>query len=48
VGDRQPAQFAKACRRYQGVAPSDFRAGGRSAQALRARPEGLRPVYRAA
>src|SRR4051794_30887559 len=30
VGYRQPAQFAKAFRRYQGVAPSDFRAGTRS------------------
>ena len=30
VGYRQPAQFAKAFRRYQGVAPSDFRSGGRS------------------
>src|SRR3954447_83004 len=29
VGYRQPAQFAKAFRRYQGVAPSDFRAGTR-------------------
>jgi AraC-like DNA-binding protein len=29
VGYRQPAQFAKAFRRYQGVAPSDFRASGR-------------------
>src|SRR3954453_22232357 len=29
VGYRQPAQFAKAFRRYQGVAPSDFRANGR-------------------
>jgi AraC family transcriptional regulator, regulatory protein of adaptative response / methylphosphotriester-DNA alkyltransferase methyltransferase len=28
VGYRQPAQFAKAFRRYQGVAPSDFRASG--------------------
>ena len=28
VGYRQPAQFAKAFRRYQGVAPSDFRSGG--------------------
>ena len=28
VGYRQPAQFAKAFRRYQGLAPSDFRAGG--------------------
>jgi AraC family transcriptional regulator, regulatory protein of adaptative response / methylphosphotriester-DNA alkyltransferase methyltransferase len=28
VGYRQPAQFAKAFRRYQGVAPSDFRANG--------------------
>ena len=27
VGYRQPAQFAKAFRRYQGVAPSDYRAG---------------------
>ena len=26
VGYRQPAQFAKAFRRYQGVAPSNFRA----------------------
>ena len=29
VGYRQPAQFAKAFRRYQGVAPSAFRSGGR-------------------
>jgi AraC family transcriptional regulator, regulatory protein of adaptative response / methylphosphotriester-DNA alkyltransferase methyltransferase len=28
VGYRQPAQFAKAFRRYLGVAPSDYRAGG--------------------
>jgi AraC family transcriptional regulator, regulatory protein of adaptative response / methylphosphotriester-DNA alkyltransferase methyltransferase len=28
VGYRQPAQFAKAFRRYRGVAPSDFRASG--------------------
>ena len=28
VGYRQPAQFAKAFRRYQGVAPSAFRTGG--------------------
>jgi AraC-like DNA-binding protein len=28
VGYRQPAQFAKAFRRYQGVAPSAFRATG--------------------
>jgi len=28
VGYRQPAQFAKAFRRYEGVAPSDFRASG--------------------
>ena len=28
VGYRQPAQFAKAFRRYQGVAPSDYRAAG--------------------
>ena len=51
VGYRQPAQFAKAFRRYQGVAPSDFRAGGRAegpvraAQARRFEP---RPAYRAA
>jgi AraC-like DNA-binding protein len=30
VGYRQPAQFAKAFRRYQGVAPSAFRADGSS------------------
>jgi AraC-like DNA-binding protein len=40
-------------RRYQGVAPSDFRAGGSArsaahAQALGSRPDGLRPAYRAA
>ena len=29
VGYRQPAQFAKAFRRYQGVAPSAFRSNGR-------------------
>jgi AraC family transcriptional regulator of adaptative response / methylphosphotriester-DNA alkyltransferase methyltransferase len=29
VGYRQPAQFAKAFRRYRGVAPSDFRATSR-------------------
>jgi AraC family transcriptional regulator, regulatory protein of adaptative response / methylphosphotriester-DNA alkyltransferase methyltransferase len=29
VGYRQPAQFAKAFRRHQGMAPSAFRAGGR-------------------
>jgi AraC family transcriptional regulator, regulatory protein of adaptative response / methylphosphotriester-DNA alkyltransferase methyltransferase len=28
VGYRQPAQFAKAFRRHQGLAPSDFRTGG--------------------
>ena len=31
VGYRQPAQFAKAFRRYQGLAPSAFRSSGRSA-----------------
>lgn len=31
VGYRQPAQFAKAFRRYNGVAPSDYRANGHSA-----------------
>ena len=30
VGYRQPAQFAKAFRRYRGMAPSDFRAGART------------------
>ena len=29
VGYRQPAQFAKAFRRYQGVAPSAYRGNGR-------------------
>jgi AraC family transcriptional regulator, regulatory protein of adaptative response / methylphosphotriester-DNA alkyltransferase methyltransferase len=29
VGYRQPAQFAKAFRRHEGMAPSAFRAGGR-------------------
>jgi AraC-like DNA-binding protein len=48
VGYRQPAQFAKAFRRYQGVAPSDFRAAGRAPQPLRTRADGLRPMYRAA
>src|SRR5215813_3892152 len=53
VGYRQPAQFAKAFRRYQGVAPSDFRANGsaRTAgprQPLNGRQDGLRPAYRAA
>jgi AraC-like DNA-binding protein len=28
VGYRQPAQFAKAFRRYRGVSPSDFRSSG--------------------
>ena len=31
VGYRQPAQFAKAFRRYQGLAPSAFRSSGPSA-----------------
>jgi AraC-like DNA-binding protein len=49
VGYRQPAQFAKAFRRYQGVAPSDFRAGGSARTADGAphvdpRPDGLRPA----
>ena len=35
VGYRQPAQFAKAFRRYQGVAPSDFRANGARGTASR-------------
>src|ERR1700712_4239805 len=59
VGYRQPAQFAKAFRRYQGVAPSDFRANGRtnmrresaSTSDLMRSPStqfGARPVYRVA
>jgi AraC-like DNA-binding protein len=32
VGYRQPAQFAKAFRRYQGVAPSAYRSSDRIAQ----------------
>jgi AraC family transcriptional regulator of adaptative response / methylphosphotriester-DNA alkyltransferase methyltransferase len=52
VGYRQPAQFAKAFRRYQGVAPSDFRANGRASGggALRSAGAqfGARPAYRAA
>jgi len=40
VGYRQPAQFAKAFRRYQGVAPSDFRASGATVSTPRfGRPE---------
>jgi len=34
VGYRQPAQFAKAFRRYQGVAPSAFRTDGAPSMAL--------------
>src|SRR3954469_21429081 len=50
VGYRQPAQFAKAFRRYQGMAPSDFRANGRPNAAMRsgAGQFAARPVYRAA
>lgn len=33
VGYRQPAQFAKAFRRHHGIAPSDYRSGGRFARA---------------
>ena len=44
VGYRQPAQFAKAFRRYQGVAPSDFRAHGRAPQTFGS----PRAAYRAA
>jgi AraC-like DNA-binding protein len=47
VGYRQPAQFAKAFRRYQGVAPSDFRSGGRPGGS-RAGQFPARPAYRAA
>ena len=39
VGYRQPAQFAKAFRRYQGVAPSAFRADGSSLRELGRIPE---------
>jgi AraC-like DNA-binding protein len=40
VGYRQPAQFAKAFRRYQGVAPSDFRASSANVASPRfGRPE---------
>ena len=49
VGYRQPAQFAKAFRRYQGVAPSDFRANGRApARPLRARSSAARRTGRIA
>jgi AraC family transcriptional regulator of adaptative response / methylphosphotriester-DNA alkyltransferase methyltransferase len=52
VGYRQPAQFAKAFRRYQGLAPSDFRANGRSPGGGSLRAAGTqrpaRPAYRAA
>jgi AraC-like DNA-binding protein len=53
VGYRQPAQFAKAFRRYQGVAPSDFRANGSPRSGSHseqpgARSDGLRPAFRAA
>jgi AraC family transcriptional regulator, regulatory protein of adaptative response / methylphosphotriester-DNA alkyltransferase methyltransferase len=36
VGYRQPAQFAKAFRRYRGLAPSDFKAGAGSTDQARA------------
>ena len=39
VGYRQPAQFAKAFRRYQGVAPSAFRANRNGRVALHAAPQ---------
>ena len=41
VGYRQPAQFAKAFRRYQGVAPSDYRAGSLAESGAGARYRGL-------
>jgi AraC family transcriptional regulator of adaptative response / methylphosphotriester-DNA alkyltransferase methyltransferase len=41
VGYRQPAQFAKAFRRYQGVAPSDYRAGTLADSGVGARYRGL-------
>jgi AraC family transcriptional regulator, regulatory protein of adaptative response / methylphosphotriester-DNA alkyltransferase methyltransferase len=34
VGYRQPAQFAKAFRRYRGVAPSDFKAAAAASGSL--------------
>lgn len=52
VGYRQPAQFAKAFRRYQGVAPSDYRASGTTPAPRRFGRDGFespaRPAYRAA
>src|SRR3954452_229654 len=50
VGYRQPAQFAKAFRRYQGVAPSDFRAGTRQEASAPRSGTGrfARPAYRVA
>ena len=42
VGYRQPAQFAKAFRRYQGLAPSAFRADRGSRPTLQAAPEASR------
>jgi AraC-like DNA-binding protein len=41
VGYRQPAQFAKAFRRYQGVAPSDYRAGTLAESGVAGRYRGL-------
>jgi AraC-like DNA-binding protein len=41
VGYRQPAQFAKAFRRYQGVAPSDYRAGTLTESGVAGRYRGL-------
>ena len=46
VGYRQPAQFAKAFRRYQGVAPSDFRADGRVPTGASARASARRRTAR--
>ena len=48
VGYRQPAQFAKAFRRYQGLAPSAFRSSGTRARdsGLRVRRAGARRVAR--
>jgi AraC-like DNA-binding protein len=37
VGYRQPAQFAKAFRRHLGVAPSDYRANGRTVGSVNGR-----------
>jgi AraC family transcriptional regulator of adaptative response / methylphosphotriester-DNA alkyltransferase methyltransferase len=47
VGYRQPAQFAKAFRRYQGVAPSDFRASHANLSTPRFGRQDAMPDFRA-